>query len=223
MELLDVPGFEPSVVVTPATTDAHAPLIIVAHGAGGRPEPHCERYRELVQGRAFILCTRGRALDRQLPPDQRGYFYDGHHELGKEVRLALEALEARYGDRVDRSRTIYAGYSQGATMGILYLQQGGATDAHVSGILLVEGGSAEWSIALSAKLRREGVGRVAIVCGQASCYRAAKTSRAWMERGGLEVTIDYAQGAGHTYGGPVAPLVEEAFDWIVATDERWKQ
>ena len=38
-------------------------------------------------------------------------------------------LATKYGDRVDRERIVYAGYSQAASMGILYLQQGGATEA----------------------------------------------------------------------------------------------
>lgn len=221
-ERLEVQGFAPSVVVTPSTDRRGAPLVIVGHGAGGRPEPHCERYKELVRGRGFILCTAGRAMDKQLPEEERGYFYDGHHELGKEVVLALDALAKRYGDWVDLQGSIYGGYSQGATMGILYLQQGGAVEAKTAGILLVEGGSAEWTIGLAKKLKREGVRRVEIVCGQTSCAKAAKMSKAWITKAELDVATSYAEGAGHTYGGPVAPLVEQAFDRLVADDPRWR-
>jgi hypothetical protein len=220
VEALEVPGFPPAVVVTPSH-DRPAPVVIVAHGAGGRPEPHCDRYRQLVKGRAFILCTRGRASNKHLPEPERGYFYDGHPELGKEVRLALAALGDRYGARVDLQRTLYGGYSQGATMGILYLQQGGAPETKVAGVLLVEGGAAEWTVGVAKKLASEGVRKVAIVCGQVKCARAANTSRPWLEKGGLAVRVSYAQAGGHTYGGDVAPLVEAAFAWLIEGDERF--
>lgn len=221
VESLPVPGYLDAVVVTPAHARTGAPVVLVTHGAGGRPEPHCERYRQLVKGRAFILCTRGRASNKHLPEEQRGYFYDGHPELGKEARLALSALRERHGARVDPEGTIYAGYSQGAAMGILYLQQGGASELRSKGVLLVEGGAAEWSVALAKKLAREGVARVAIVCGQAKCVRAARSSRPWIEQGGLKLEISYAQAAGHTYGGDVAPLVETAFGWLTEDDPRF--
>lgn len=221
-EPLEVPPFEPSLVVTPSDARPGRPLLIVAHGAGGRPEPHCARYAELVRGRGFILCTRGRPTNKHLPPEQRGYFYDGHLELGVELRGALSALRERYGAWLDGSNSVYAGYSQGATMGILYLQQGGATDTDTARILLVEGGSAEWTIGLSAKLAKEGVDKVAIVCGQASCRRAANKSKPWIEQGGLSLSSTYAEGAGHIYDGPMAPLVEQAWSWLIAADPRWQ-
>ncbi len=220
VEPLEVPGFLPSVVVVPATSRP-APVVIVGHGAGGRPEPHCDFYRKLVRGRGFIVCTRGRSIDALIPEGERGYFYDGHVELGKEVRAVIGALQGRYGERVDLDRSVYAGFSQGATMGILALQQGVAPDARVRGVLLVEGGWAEWTIALAEKLSREGVRRVAIVCGRPICKEEGERSAGWIRRGGLEAEVLEAKGAGHTYGGAVAPLVADAWQWIVEGDPRW--
>lgn len=217
---LAVPGYDPAVVVTPSRTGP-APVAVVTHGAGGSPEPHCARYAALARGRGFVLCTRGRPLNKHLPQDQRGHFYDGHHELGREVVAALGALVETFGPRVDPDRVVYAGYSQGAAMGILYLQQGGAAAARVGSILLVEGGAGDWSIGLAAKLKREGVAKVALVCGVASCNQSARKSRVWIEKGGLDVRAAYAAGAGHTYGGAVVPLVDEAWAWLTADDERW--
>jgi dienelactone hydrolase len=221
-EALEVDGFLPAVLVMPAT-DRVAPVVIVAHGAGGRPEPHCDFYRRLVRGRGFILCTRGHPIDARVPADEAAYFYDGHVELGKEVRAALDALLARYGSRVDLERSVYAGFSQGASMGILALQQGVAPDARVRGILLVEGGWREWTIALAEKLSSEGVRRVAIVCGRLVCKTESDQSANWIRRGGLEAEVLYAPGAGHTYDGAVAPLVADAWRWIVDDDPRWQE
>jgi predicted esterase len=218
---IEVPGFPPAYVLVPSPSKRPKPLVIVTHGAGGRPEPHCEFYAEFVKDRAFILCTRGRAMERHLPEPERGYFYDGHHELGKEVLAAIDAAEARWGDRLDHERAIFAGYSQGASMGLLFLHGKREFAARFSRALFVEGGSADWNVALSRQMREAGLTRVAIVCGQTSCKKTADQSLRYMEQGGLERLLRYAAGAGHTYGGPVAPHVEAAFAWLVEGDERF--
>jgi pimeloyl-ACP methyl ester carboxylesterase len=220
VESLPVPSFEPAVVVTASKRGA-APVLVVGHGAGGRPEPHCDRYRQIVRGRAFILCTRGHVQNKFLPEEERGYYYDGHFELGREVRVALAALKERYGDRIDLARPVYAGYSQGAAMGILYLEQGGAAETNVAKILLVDGGADLFSVGLAKKLKGAGVSKIAIVCGQASCQRGARKSAPFIEQGGVEARTSYAAGAGHTYEGSVAPLVEQALAWLVEDDPRW--
>lgn len=220
-ESLDVPGFPPAHVVVPPPSDRPKPLVVVTHGAGGRPEPHCDRYDEIVAGGAFILCTSGRPIGKNLPEEERGYFYDGHHELGREVVLAIQAARTRYGDRLDASGAIFAGYSQGASMGLLFLHEKKENAALFSRALLVEGGAADWNVALSARMREVGLSRVAIVCGQQSCKASADQSKVWMTRGGLDLRLAYAPGAGHTYGGAVAPHVEEAFAWLIEHDPRF--
>ena len=99
-------------------------------------------------------------------------------------------------------------------MGILFLQQGGARDAHVRRILLVEGGFADWNIAVSEKLKESGVEKIAIVCGQVRCRESAERSVGWIRRAGIEVETRYASGAGHTSGGGVRPLVDEVWEWL---------
>jgi hypothetical protein len=221
VEALDVPGYLPSVLVAPADRGAPAPVVVVTHGAGGRPEPHCARYAELSRGEAFVLCTRGRTMNATLPPDDRGYFYDGHIELGNEVEAALGALASAYGARADLDAITFAGFSQGASMGILFLEQGGARAAHVRRILLVEGGAGDWTIDLASRLAKDGVDRVAIVCGQRSCHEKSERSMRWIEKAGLAAFSRYAEGAGHTDGGAVRPLVDEAWAWLVDGDERF--
>ncbi len=218
---LDVPGFEPAVLVEPPKRRGRAPVLVVGHGAGGRPEPHCERYADIVKGRGFVLCTRGHVANRYLPFEERGYYYDGHIELGKEVESALAALSRRYPDRVDLERPLYAGFSQGAAMGILYFEQGGAKKTGIRGILMVDGGAELFNVGVATKLRAAGMERVAIVCGQASCQRGARRSVPWIRQAGVEAFNAYARGAGHTTGGAVAPLVEEAWTFLTEGDARW--
>jgi pimeloyl-ACP methyl ester carboxylesterase len=214
-EPLDVPGYLPAVLGLPAAGE-RGPIIVVTHGAGGRPEADCARYQKLTEGRAFLLCTRGRAINAMVPLDERRYFYDGHIELGREVVRALAAFRERYPDRADFDDVSFAGYSQGAAMGILYLQNGGARETHVKRVLLVEGGAGTWSIATAESLRKDGVERLAIVCGQTSCHELSQRSVRWIERAGLEVRASYAPGAGHTDDGAVGALVVEAWTWLTA-------
>jgi dienelactone hydrolase len=220
---LPIEGFLPAVVVVPPGAAAPRPVVVVTHGAGGRPEPHCARYLEIVGRRAFLVCTRGREMDKALPPEERGYFYDGHKELGREVRSALAALRARFGARVAEGGAVFAGYSQGASMGLLFLHEKAEFAALFAAALFVEGGAADWNIALSRRMKESGLARVAIVCGQRSCHEDAKQAKRWIDEGGLEARLLHAPGAGHTYGGAVAPLVEEAFAWLVDGDARWAE
>ncbi len=222
---LEVPGFEPSLVEEPADDGKARPVVVVTHGAGGRAEPHCDRYAARVRGRAFLLCTRGRKASRFGPEEQRGYFYPTHHDLGREAIAALGALAGRYGARVDSERVVFAGYSQGATMGLLHLYEASRVARDGAGpyghAILVEGGYAEGNVTVGEALRRAGVGRVAIVCGQQRCIESARRTGRSLERGGLEVRVLHASGAGHTYDGAVRLLGDEAFDWIVEADPRF--
>jgi predicted esterase len=219
--VLPVEGFESAVVVVPPDDGRARPLIVATHGAGGRPEAHCERWEEIAGTSAFIACTRGRGMNTHLPEPERGYFYDGHHELGRELDATLIALEQRYGVRIDAKAAVFAGYSQGASMGVLALHEKPERAARFGAVVLVEGGTRDWNVALSERMVRLGVRRVAFVCGQASCIDDAKTSKPWLERAGLPLRIEYARGAGHTYRGAVGRLVEQAYAWVVEGDARF--
>ena len=164
---LEVQGYLPARLLSPNPRVPGAPVIVITHGAGGTPEAHCERYAEFVRPRAFLLCTRGVENNRHLPREERGYFYDGHHELGKELRAAIAALAAAEGPNVDTARALFFGYSQGASMGALALQEGENARGFVAA-LFVEGGTVDWNIALSKKIAEKGLRRVAMVCGQPS-------------------------------------------------------
>ena len=195
--------------------------MVTLHGAGGRPEPHCDRYKEITQGRAFVLCTRGTPNNKHLPEEQRGYFYDGHHRLGQEALAAMDAPVARFQGEVDASRAVFAGYSQGASMGLLFLHEKAEHTARFGRALFVEGGFADWNIALSGRMTRSGLDRVALVCGQVKCKSDAERSLGYMKRGGLEARLSFDGRGGHTYGGAVAPLVVSAFEWLVQDDPRF--
>jgi predicted esterase len=217
---LELEGREPVVVSTPAVA-GRRPVLVATHGAGGRATPHCLMWRAIVAARGFVVCPQGRPMYPRQPREQQGYFYDGHIELGLEVEQALDALEARYRDDVDLGAPIYAGYSQGASMGAMMLPTHRAKFARVA---LVEGGfgqAREWNIAAAQRLEKNGGQRILLLCGRLTCVEHGRTTVAYMNRAGLTTKLIHAEGAGHTYGGAVERELTNAFAWLVEGDPRW--
>lgn len=215
---LDVVGFLPALVWVPWGIERR-PLLVAAHGAGGRPEPHCERWQRLVGERAFILCVRGAKTNRSEPLSSSHHYYPDHLWLGRAVDASVAALVAREA-RVDARAAVYAGYSQGAVMGALMLM---TRAERFPRALLIEGQQNDWSVAGAARWKRAGGQRVALACGLLRCAQAQELSRQSLARGGIDVALRYAAGAGHTYGGAVGDRVSELLEWLVADDPRWQE
>lgn len=193
------------------------PVLVVAHGAGGNARWHCELYGERIHAAAYILCPRGVRMvaDRSV---ESGYYFPNHYELEREVMAALEALWSRFSD-TDRTGIVYAGYSQGATMGALMIVEHADL---FDRIVLVEGGTHEWNLVRAKRYRRGGGRRVLFACGQARCRDAARRSAHWLKQADLAVRVQYARGAGHTPAGGVGEKVAEAFAWLTEEDPRWQ-
>ena len=215
---LPVEGHLDAVVAVPVGAPAPRPVLVATRGAGGSPEEHCEHWQRLLGGRAFILCPRGVALKTTVPLGEGQYFYDGHPRLVREVRLALVALSLRFGGLVDTQGAVYAGYSQGATMGALALP---LMPGLFSRALLIEGGDAEWDRRAARIFKAEGGQRVLFACGRSRCAENARRSAGYLEKESVETRVLHAEGAGHTYGGPVEELVRGSFEWLVEGDSRW--
>ena len=219
---LPVEGHRAAVVSVPLGASSPRPLLVVTHGAGGQPEPHCAFWRAMLGSRGFILCPRGSLLGSSLgDPQDQGFFYRDHHALEREVTAAMAALRARFGELVDDRAPMYAGFSQGATMGALAFVKRPAVFAR---LVLIEGGSGEsdeWTISGSRAFRESGGARVLFACGRASCFLAAKRTITYLDKAGVEGRVVHAAGAGHTYGGAVAEAVQGALAWITEGDARW--
>ncbi len=218
---LDLTDAIAAVVSLPLGSTEPRPVLVAAHGAGGRARMHCQLWREIIGDRGFVVCPRGSAMYPRDPPHESGYFYDGHPALGQEIAKALQALADRFGDRVDLARPIFAGYSQGANMGALILPTHPASFGHA---VLWEGGVGEfqeWNIRAAKRFHERGGRRVILACGRADCVKAARLTATNMRRGGLEPRIVFVAGAGHTYAGPLRKRVLETFAWLVEDDDRW--
>jgi len=218
---LEVPGHFPALVALPLGARTPRPIVVATHGAGGRPEGQCQLWQALVGSRAFVLCLRGIPTSRFDPPDSAGYYYPGHPALGLEIEAALGALAARYPAHVDLRAPLYAGFSQGASMGALLLPRHQAGFARAA---LIEGGYGmfqEWNVAAARRFHEQGGDRVVLACGRIRCLEQARITARYLERGGVRVRVLYARGAGHGYRGAMEQELRANFDWLVEGDPRF--
>lgn len=213
---LPLERFLPALVSFPEARRWPQPVLVAAHGAGDNPEAHCELWRERLGRRGVVLCLRGRELVRGSA--ERGYFFPDHFSLKREALAALEALAREHARFVDTGAVVYAGYSQGAQMGLLMLADQGARAPR---LLLVEGGSGDFSRARARAFARSGGRAVAFVCGTPGCARRSRASRERLEAAGLRAVVHHVPGAGHVYWGPLNPSIAEAFAWLTNDDQRW--
>ncbi|MBE7478592.1 MAG: hypothetical protein HS104_01195 [Polyangiaceae bacterium] len=213
-ELLALPveGFLSAVVALPGGAE-RLPLLVVAHGAGDKPEWQCEWWSAALGSRAVVLCLRGSAMYPRRA--DTGFYFRDHHALGRELVAALAAVEREHGARLAQGAPVFAGFSQGAIMGALVAQERAPL---FSRLILIEGGYDEWSVASAKKL---GPARVLFACGQEYCASRARTSVQWLRRAGVEARLEHAPGAGHTYADAVGDKVLAALPWLVEGDARW--
>lgn len=209
---LAVEGFLPAVVALPPG-EARRPLLVVAHGAGDKPEWQCEWWAAALGVHAVVLCLRGSAMYPRRA--DTGYYFRDHHALGRELWAALRAVEREHGARIAPGAPVFAGFSQGAIMGALVAQERAPL---FSRLILVEGGYDEWNVASGRKL---GDARVLFACGQEYCASHARAAMAWLRRAGVATRLAHAPGAGHTYADAVGDQVLAALPWLLEGDPRW--
>ena len=211
---LPVPNFGDAAVVLPAEERRPAPLLVATHGAGGDPEFDCDHWSRLTRGEWFVLCPRGTPLSRSY---EGSYYYRNHLELEREVVAALAEARARHAGALSDEPGVYAGFSQGATMGALMVIDHGRD---FRALVLVEGGFNEWTAKRARRFRETGGDSVALICGGSGCAARAQTSAGILERAGLRARVEHAEGAGHTFLGSVAERAAWVFDeWPLVTQQ----
>ncbi len=213
---LPVAGFEPSVIRLPADRKA-SPVFFVTHGAGGQADWHCNHYADLLGPSAALLCLSGKRMVARDPA--RGYYYPDHLWLSDELAMARATMIEKYSPVLQVDSSVYVGYSQGASMGVL------AVAAHGdwwSRLALVEGGYDTWSSALAQKFKGHGGQRVLFVCGTDHCRKLASQAVATLTRASVEARLFTAPGAGHRPDGPVAARVREGLVWLLQGDNRFE-
>jgi predicted esterase len=206
---LDVPGFLPAVLVVPAGSEPR-PLVVAAHGAGGAPEQDCEYWHRLIGDRAFVLCPRGTAMGAG------SYYFKQHYALGAEVGASVSAARRQF-PRILPTSGVYAGFSQGASMGALMISSHAQQFPYV---VLIEGFT-QWNSALGRAFAKHGGQALLFVCGTRECATKAQASTQALQRAGLRARNEHAAGAGHTASGTVMELVEQRLPWLLASDPAW--
>jgi predicted esterase len=206
---LDVPGFLPAVLVVPAGTQSR-PLVVAAHGAGGAPEWDCEYWSRLLADRAFVLCPRGTAMG------PGSYYFKHHYALGAEVAAATTEARRQF-PRILPSSGVYAGFSQGASMGALMIP--GHADQFPY-VVLIEGFT-QWNIPLGRAFAKRGGRALLFVCGTRACATKAEASTQALQQTTVRARSEHAVGAGHTASGAVMERVVRQLPWLLANDPAW--
>jgi len=205
--LLPVPGFGDAVLVSTLGGPA-LPLLLAAHGAGDGPEWQCEHWGKVFATRFVVLCPRGLSLGK----GDSGYYFKDHFALEREVLAVVAAARSALGDALLAEGGTYIAYSQGATMGALMLVEHGASFPH---LVLIEGGSGEWTLGRAKRFHATGGKSVAIVCGTSACAKRAKKSASVLEKAGLRARAEFVEGGGHAYWGSVGERAASLFDdWL---------
>lgn len=209
---LEMSPFEAAVVRWGATQPA-SPLFLIAHGAGGQAEWHCQHYAAMLGPDCTLVCMRGKRMVTRDPA--RGYYFPNHHALAEEIAATRAALVQSHASRVALNSAVYMGYSQGATMGVLAVAEHGDWWPR---LLLVEGGYDSWSSALARQFAVSGGQRVLFVCGTEHCRSRAQASQGLLERAHVKTKLLAAPGAGHRADGPVGAAVRRGLRWLLDGD-----
>jgi predicted esterase len=196
----------PEAIIWRRATPRGLPWIIVAHGAGGTPEDHCAWTVQRAVEHA-VVCLRGLRTHRGF----ESYYYPEHFTLERIFLAAVAALQKAPSPASGSG--VYAGYSQGATMGALMVVEHGDIAPR---LLLIEGGYS-WSSAQARRFRRTGGERVYFACGTPGCRQGAEVSARHLAAAGLAVQVGYAEGAGHRADGEVGDYAEAGLRWLLST------
>jgi predicted esterase len=208
---LAVEGFLSALVWAPHGT-LPRPVVLATHGATDSPEPYCRFWREVVQERAFVVCTRGR------PMKPEGYYYPDSAWMQREAALALSSLRQKFGSRVSQGPILYAGFSQGAIFGSPIVQ---AHPDEYPRAVLMEGGASGWNRALARQYRARGGRRVLFVCGEHPCAVHARATASVLNSASLATKVIAIEDVGHTYTPAIAREIQGLFGWLFEGDERW--
>jgi predicted esterase len=193
-------------------------VVVATQGNFDKPEWQCDMWRSVVGDRGFVLCPRGILHPNSPSPADPRHKYASNVALEREIHAALGALRERFPEYVDPGPALYAGFSQGAIMGVPILARNPALFPRA---VLIEGGYDRWTPDAVKRFADGGGERVLFACGQPLCERAAERSAKALEKGSVTARVVHGVGEGHSYFGKVADEVRRAFAWIVESDARW--
>lgn len=206
-------GSEVIVHVPIGATDRR-PVVVGVHGAGDRPDWSCSEWHAVFKGRAFVVCPRGVADARW-----RGtWVWTSAEQIALRSEAAVADVVARYGAWVEPTQTVYAGWSQGATLApqVIASRPGRFTHA-----FLVEIGHTPVDARVAARSLVTGkVERAIISCSTAPCRRFAKGASPLFARAGVPTAVNDVGDRGHVFDGPTFQTLGARLPWLFGADAR---
>jgi predicted esterase len=201
-------GATPVFVAPPLGATAPRPFVLGVHGAGDRPEWSCGGWRLASQASAFVVCPQGRPMNRDK------LAWASATELSERAERAVALARRRYAPYLDDGPSIFAGFSQGATLAEPFLRKNAARFRIA---ILAEGGYAiAQSPTFAAAYRAGGGRRVVLVCGNPGCFATAKNAQRTLERAGLQVLVVGDPAAGHNLNERMQKSLQAAWTDIAA-------
>lgn len=195
-------------VTPPVGATAPSRVVVGVHGAGDRPEWSCGGWRLAAKNSAFVVCPRGRSLSAST------FAWSSPDELERRSEDALAALYERYGAYVDMQASIFAGFSQGATLSGTYLR---AHAARFPIAILAEGGYALLETPAFARAYSAGGGRrLVLVCGTPGCFSRAHQAKQRLAPENLEILVVGDAKAGHNLNERMQRALQDAWSDISA-------
>jgi predicted esterase len=201
-------------VTPPVGAREPRPLMVAVHGAGDRPDWACGGWRLGANEYPFVVCPQGLKFDSQR------FAWDSPSTIARRVQAAIDAVRARFGPYIADGPTIYAGFSQGATMaGTALLEQRDRFPV----VALAEGGyNLLRDQAFLQKLRSAGTTRLMIVCGSPACFATAHSVQGGLERAGIEAFTAGDAQSGHNLNERMQIALRAALPQLTSGLPNWR-
>jgi predicted esterase len=190
------------------------PLMVAVHGAGDRPEWACGGWRLGTSEYPFVVCPQG------LKYDSQRFAWDAPGTIARRVQGAIDAARARFGPYIADGPTVYAGFSQGATMaGSALLEQRDRFPA----VALAEGGyNLLRDQTFLQKLRAAGTTRLMIVCGSPACFVTARSVQGGLSQAGIETFTAGDPLSGHNLNQRMQLALRQALPQLTSGLPNWR-
>ncbi len=222
IEKVDLPDGGLAFVTPPVGAREPRPIVVAVHGAVDDPGLMCSAWRLIADVYPFVVCPAGTPLGAPGPPGEgRKYVWGSGAQIAKRVHEALEAVTARYPDRIAKDApVVYAAFSQGANLATTLLA---AEARRFPRVVFTEGGYHVFDdVALARAYRSGGGERVLFTCSQAGCAGAFATSRGALDRAGVMTRVEYSGPHGHAMPPPVRESIHAMLPWVVAGMAGWE-
>ncbi|MCA9594458.1 MAG: hypothetical protein KC776_14135 [Myxococcales bacterium] len=204
---LDVPGFRPASVAVPLGAVTPRPIVIALHGSADRAEWQCGAWRSIVGPHPFVLCPAG--VERRDLPGRSGW--GTQERTAAELRKALTALKKKYGAHVAGGPVVLAGYGPGASRAIAIAKQ---EPSFFARLVLVNGGTRDWTAGNAAVFAHGKGKRVLFVCGMDACRHDVDRAVMFARHAGI-VADAVSTETGAPLERPLIRAIRGRYAWLV--------